>query len=457
LPATFEQKNLRNRIAHVAYYDQLTGTPVNYSIYNNATHYSYDVMGNVKSILQDYSFLSDIDQQFKTVDYDYDILTGKVKEVKYQQGFPDSFYHKYEYDSLNRLTNVLTSNDHLTWSEDAQYFYNIHGPLKRMELGTYKSQGLDYAYTLQGWLKGINSNILEPANDIGKDGAASIPNSIFAPDEFGLSLTYYEGDYSPIETIPDYFEADFGSSGLSESPTNILNLYNGNISRMVSSVAGLSSANNDIVFFGNSYKYDQLNRLKFSTAYLSTDLSNNEWSGTGTTDYTEGLSYDMNGNITELSRYFDGHTDALSYKYFHPDYFQTTDHETNRLLAVNIPLSTSTFTDQNFSSSNLSTCNYEYDEIGNLIKDETSEIESIEWTNTGKVKRINYVLPHSPEAIDFLYNPMGNRIAKIIWNDIGLAEYEAIYYTLDAQGNILTTYNYDSNNPTDYVLSDHIM
>jgi hypothetical protein len=122
LPVAFEQKNLRNRIAHVSYYDQLTGTPIDYSVYNNATHYSYDVMGNVKSILQDYSFLSDIDQQFKTVDYDYDILTGKVKEVKYQQGFPDAFYHKYEYGSLNRLTNVLTSNDHLTWSEDAQYF-----------------------------------------------------------------------------------------------------------------------------------------------------------------------------------------------------------------------------------------------------------------------------------------------------------------------------------------------
>lgn len=40
---------------------------------------------------------------------------------------------------------------------EAHYSYYKHGPLMRTVLGQLQVQGLDYAYTLQGWLKGINS------------------------------------------------------------------------------------------------------------------------------------------------------------------------------------------------------------------------------------------------------------------------------------------------------------
>jgi hypothetical protein len=43
-------------------------------------------------------------------------------------------------------------------------------PLQRVELGEHLVQGTDYAYTLQGWLKGINSDRLKPENDMGLDG-----------------------------------------------------------------------------------------------------------------------------------------------------------------------------------------------------------------------------------------------------------------------------------------------
>jgi len=39
-----------------------------------------------------------------------------------------------------------------------------------VELGYDHVQGLDYAYTLQGWIKGVNSNLLKPEDDMGSDG-----------------------------------------------------------------------------------------------------------------------------------------------------------------------------------------------------------------------------------------------------------------------------------------------
>jgi hypothetical protein len=57
-------------------------------------------------------------------------------------------------------------------------------------LGAQHIQGTDYLYTLQGWLKGINSTGDSLAYDTGADADV--------PDVFGFSLHYYYGnsDYS---------------------------------------------------------------------------------------------------------------------------------------------------------------------------------------------------------------------------------------------------------------------
>ena len=60
-----------------------------------------------------------------------------------------------------------TSADGLLWYKDAEYFYYPHGPLEHVELGQSNVQGVDYTYTLQGWLKGINSDRLAPQPALG--------------------------------------------------------------------------------------------------------------------------------------------------------------------------------------------------------------------------------------------------------------------------------------------------
>src|SRR5690625_432829 len=63
---------------------------------------------------------------------------------------------------------------------------------------TIRYRGVDYAYTLQGWLKGINSSSLGSDKDMANDGLNAGIYAPFARDVYGLSLGYYEEDYSPV-------------------------------------------------------------------------------------------------------------------------------------------------------------------------------------------------------------------------------------------------------------------
>jgi len=61
-------------------------------------------------------------------------------------------------------------------------------------------KGVDYAYTLQGWLKGVNGNFLNASTDMSQDGKAAgvAPFGDFNRDVFAFSLDYFQNDYAPI-------------------------------------------------------------------------------------------------------------------------------------------------------------------------------------------------------------------------------------------------------------------
>jgi hypothetical protein len=64
----------------------------------------------------------------------------------------------------------------------AGYQYYLHGPLKRAEIGQDKIQGLDYAYTLQGWLRELTHTMLIQQPLTWVLGGSS--SSHFLPDAF---------------------------------------------------------------------------------------------------------------------------------------------------------------------------------------------------------------------------------------------------------------------------------
>ena len=171
-----------------------------------ATFYTYDIHGNVDILLQDYKGITEMsgtENRFKRITYHYDLISGKVNAVIYQPPFynssnnswtinKDAFYHRYHYDAENRLTEVETSRDKIVWEPDAAYQYYKHGPLARTEYGQQRVQGIDYAYTLQGWLKGVNSTALSAASaGICPEGtvlAASL--DVFSREQYSQPLIY---------------------------------------------------------------------------------------------------------------------------------------------------------------------------------------------------------------------------------------------------------------------------
>ncbi|PGH38679.1 MAG: hypothetical protein CRN43_13620, partial [Candidatus Nephrothrix sp. EaCA] len=176
--------------------------------------------------------------------------------------------------------------------------------------------------------------------------------------------------------------------------------YNGNISWMETNLSK----------FGKQamlYKYDQLNRI---TKSKSLAFGNNAYAArSGEQKYDEDYSYDANGNILTLNRKDDKAAvmDDFNYSYYA---------NTNRLLKHKTAGGA-----------------YEYDAIGNLIKDNNENL-SIAWTPNGKVRSV----AKPDTTVYFRYDATGNRIAKIVSTP---TKSDTTAYVRDASGNVMTVYD----------------
>ena len=157
----------------------------------------------------------------------FDQLSGKVNMFCYQAGQVDRFYYKYTYDADLRLTSVSTSKDSVIWDVDAQYSYFKHGPMARMILGQDMVQGTDYTYTLQGWIKAVNSGSLQPQFDPGADGLTNTTGR----DAFGYVLGYNNEDYYAVGTATP--EPTYKGTGFDNTARQ---LWNGNIRSVVTNI-----------------------------------------------------------------------------------------------------------------------------------------------------------------------------------------------------------------------------
>nr|WP_295877194.1 RHS repeat-associated core domain-containing protein [uncultured Chitinophaga sp.] len=399
--------NVRNRVSYSMVYDKIADTTA--AAYTAASFYSYDIHGNVDTLVQDYKrgTMRDSLNRFKKIIYDYDLLSGKVNQVAYQPGAKDAFYHRYVYDAENRLTNVETSRDSVCWENDAFYQYYKHGPLARSVIGQRQVQGIDYAYTLQGWLKGVNGS--GAASDMGRDGTTPA----VAKDAFGFTLHYFgNGDYRPI--------------GIGVKPMAGINtfvgfrpLYNGNIGAMG---VQLPIVGEPLLY---TYQYDVLNRIAGMDANRNLDLTSNNWTPQAIADFQERVTYDGNGNILKYLRNgnntFAGkplQMDSLSY-FYKPG--------SNKLDYIRDAIGRTAYGEDIDSQS---VANYTYDAIGNLVKDNAAGIDSIVWNIYGKIKGI-YKKKNPP--IEFTYDVAGNRISK----NVGGVQ---TLYVRDATGNVMSVY-----------------
>jgi len=424
------QRNLRNRVSYSAVYDETTVNTHALGSQASASFYTYDIHGNVDTLLQDYNtgMGQTAGNRFKKIIYDYDLVSGKVNQVAYQPGKKDQFYHRYLYDAENRIIQVFTSHDRLIWEQDATYGYYKHGPLARTVLGQQLVQGLDYAYTLQGWLKGVNSTAVNQNFDIGGDGLNGEANATVARDVYGFSLNYYNYTKSAVN-YNDYKPIGGGSAFagvLASLSSNAASLYNGNIAAMAVNVPKLGEP---MVY---AYRYDQLNRIREMDAWKGLSNSTNILTPAATNEFKERISYDANGNILSYLR--NGTTkhgkplgmDSLTYNYING---------TNKLEFVSDDVASGNYKEDIDAQL---PGNYEYDAIGNMTKDVKEGITAIKWTVYGKIEQITKTVNSVTTTINYTYDAAGNRISKDVNG-------KKTWYVRDASGNTMGLYEEDNS------------
>ncbi len=429
-PVPLYQRNLRNR----ASYSTFTAGN-NPAQYNQATFFSYDFHGNVDTLLHDYgsSLFSGVanvmnanGNRFKKVVYRFDLTSDKVNLVAYQPGQADQLYHRYTYDADNKLLMAETSYDSVYWEKDVRYQHYKHGFLSRMVLGDQQVQGIDYAYTLQGWLKGINGTSLNADYDMGNDGKVTAQNQYVARDVWGLTLNYFSGDHTPI-TNTNPFPGTSAFLGSSYKP-----LFNGNISSMA---VNIGKFNEPILY---AYSHDQLNRMTGMDAFKGLNESTNSWNGMfPTQEYKERVAYDGNGNITKYLRNGFGsnlNMDSLTYNY------NLTGGKlvNNQLSYIRDNVGNAIYNDD---LDNQPINNYDYDSIGNLVRDNQENITLIKWSVYGKILEIqrNPTTGNPVTNIQYTYDADGSRISKRV--EKGSTDITYTWYVRDAAGNVLATYN----------------
>jgi RHS repeat-associated protein len=438
---TFAADNLRTRVA-AATREDAEGDYVTTQVYD------YDDHGNVRKTRTYLVGFGNFE-----LEYQYDLISGKVNRANYQKGKADYFAHRYAYDANNRLIKAETTRDNVFWDRDGRYFYYPHGPLARLEVGQDNVQGQDHYYSIHGWIKGVNmpgaqDGTIDPGLD-GEVGSSGNDDKWVGRDAMAYSLGFYKDDYNPIGgsgmalgLMPDaWTEAE--ADGLVLSLANdAAGLYNGNIPIMVTDLKKASIGNSFIGgAIANAYQYDQLNRLKQGKTY---HRASNAWTrfSSATPGVTYGLwdnayTYDRNGNIETLSRSVPDFSAGFS--------FRTLDN-----LTYNYTLSSGEKVDNRLNSvvdlepipttgdPGLVGSSYTYDEIGNLIADQTEDIANIDWDLHNKVRKVERASGSNDPELEFWYDGTGNRIHKRVTLASGAVKDE--WYVRDPQGNEMAVY-----------------
>ena len=178
-------------------------------------------------------------------------------------------------------------------------------------------------------------------------------------------------------------------------------------------------------------------------AFSGIDTTTRLWAAVDSIpSFREKEKYDENGNILSYIRH--GNTtvgpeamDSTNYNYYKG---------TNQLRNVRDGVSATNYTSD--IDDEPSKYNYRYNGIGELGKDSAGNIDTIIWNVYGKVQTIIFnEVNNTDKSIKFVYDPMGNRLEKIVSTQhVCLTCHDPVItdttkYVRDAQGNILAVYH----------------
>ncbi len=220
------------------------------------------------------------------------------------------------------------------------------------------------------------------------------------------------------------------------------NLYNGNISHMVTTITNPTTG--DVLPQATTYNYDQLNRLVKSIA-VGNSITNNSWNApTLNNSYENNYTYDANGGIlTAMARNQAGTIIDQ----------QTYQHESiggkrinNRIYAINDAASATSGNDLlnqiPFNTANVNGANnYTYTPIGERKSNVQEQIAEMKWGINGKLLSVTRTPNSTKLNVKLDYDANAKRIAEHEYSSAGVWS-KSTYYVRDAQGNIMSTYEH---------------
>jgi RHS repeat-associated protein len=349
--------------------------------------------GTKNRVLGTNEYLSSIhyyNKRYKLIQVISDNQRGEVDRVSSQYDFEGKLlkekgeHHgnenitiakEYTHDFMGRLKQVFHKINNEQSVLLAEHQYNELGQL--VEKNLHKGddgkfwQSMDYQYNVRGWLSAMNDQSAE---------TLSRYNDLYA-----FSLAYAE----PVQ-------------GLSN-----VKQYNGNISAY-SEVRPFETESSQLtVKSAYAYNYDAADRLKAANYFRP---SNTPLNGA----YNETVSYDANGNITQLGRndLINGvidHIDELTYTY-----------QGNRLQNVvdsENPLEG--FKDRS------NPADYTYDANGNLVTDGNKGIAFIQYNI---LNLPDSILFNDGRAIAFTYSSSGEKLRQRVWHQQHAQEMKYDYF-----------------------------
>ncbi|WP_339610485.1 DUF6443 domain-containing protein, partial [uncultured Planktosalinus sp.] len=231
-----------------------------------------------------------------------------------------------------------------------------------------KLQNVNYKYNVRGWLTDINN--IETFG-LGK-----------STDLFHFKINYN----NPI----------VGSAG---NPGLAKPLFNGNITQTT-----WRTANQDTQKRSYGYKYDWLNRLKAAYSRKGSDLNTEDFHS------VNDVNYDLNGNITSLSR--DGFIEGVNFPLTWDDLFYS--YQGNQLVSVtDFSNNEAGYSGKPDPNSPLRTAEYTYDANGNLKSDTGKNIVNISYNHLNLPVTIT-ILDENQQGgyISYVYDATGVKLSK---------------------------------------------
>lgn len=279
----------------------------------------------------------------------------------------------FAYTAQDRLLTQLHTINSLPPQLIVKNEYDELGQLKNKRIGgsdvtTYAGlQKVDFNYNIRGWLTAIN--------DVSNLSQGTDPRDLFA----------YKINYATVEN---------------NQGGNVSALYNGNISE----VFWLTDQDNIQRKYG--FRYDNLNRLTHSY-YQKPNQSQTANS------YGEFLNYDKNGNISSLQRNGDLDDDLNVIKIDNLTYSYAAN--SNRLLKVTDATNNSVGFKDDSNGTNDTVDDYDYDDNGNMKRDDNKGISSIKYNHLNLPIEIVFS-GSTVKKIAYIYNSSGVKLKKVVTN-----------------------------------------